>query len=220
MPSSRLLAICLLTFAAFAARPAFAQTAQTANDPPSGDASPRGGPVLRLRVGPAYLSSTIGFGEVPDRSYSGAAFAFDAEIGGPVTSNVTLCLQLSGALALDASADNSGTLSSGGSATADLSTAGIGPSITYVLHPGNVYLATNPALTIVRTSDPGHFFLAKDWGSNYFGVGIAFVVGGEWHVSNGWSLGVAGEARYAAVSGIGDISTMSQYALFFSATYD
>ena len=178
---------------------------------------------MRLRVGLAHLSTTIGFGETGYRNYSGAGFAFNAEMGGSLTSNVSLCAELSGALALDASADDSTTLASGGSPTADLSTAGIGPNITYTFHrfnQGNIYVATNPALTIVRTSAPDHFFLAKDWGSNYFGVGIAFAGGAEWHISKGWQLGVAAEARYAAVSGIGDISTMREYALFVSATYD
>jgi hypothetical protein len=69
---------------------------------------------------------TTGFGEIAGRSYSGAGFAFDAEIGGSLTSNATLCAEVSGALAFDASADNSATLASGGSPAADLSTAGIG----------------------------------------------------------------------------------------------
>ena len=220
MPTTRLLATCLLAGAALAGRPA---SAQTPGQAPPGDASRHGGPVLRLRVGPAYLSSTIGFGELSDRTYSGAGFAFGAEIGGPLTPKVTLCLQLSGALARDASASNTGTLVSGGSATADVSTAGIGPSITYTFHNfdrGTIYVATNPGVTILRNSSPDHFFLAKNWGSNYFGVGVGFMVGGQWHVSDGWSLGVAGEARYAALSGNGDVSTMSEYALSFSATYD
>lgn len=220
MSSVHLFATCLLAGAVFVERPA---SAQTTTDAPPEDASQHGGPVLRLRVGPAYLSSTIGFGETADRNYSGGGFAFNAEIAGSLTSNVTLGAELSGALSLDASADDARTVYSGGSPTAALSTAGIGPSITYTFHRFNqakMYVATNPAFTIVRTSAPDHFFLAKDWGSNYFGVGIAFVGGAEWHVSNGWQLGVAAEARYAAVSGIGDISTMSEYALFFSATYD
>ena len=174
---------------------------------------------MRLRVGPAYLETTEGFGEIADRRYSGAGLAFDAEIGGALSPHVTLCAEVTGALAFDASADDSATLASGGSPAADLSTAGIGPSITYRSDPGSIYLATNPALTIMRTSSPDHFFLAKDWGSNHFGVGIGFVVGGEWKVSSGWQLGVAAEARYAALSGNGDLSSMSEYALSFTATH-
>jgi len=211
LTASGLLAGCLLACAVLAGGTAAAQMPQTANGSPAGDPSPRGGPVLRLRVGPAYLSSTIGFGETADRIYSGAGFAFDAELGGNVASNVALCAEVSGALAPGLSA---------GGATSDLSTAGIGPSITYSFDPGNVYLATNPALTIVRISSPDHFVLARNTGSNYFGVGIGFVVGGQWRVSSGWRLGAAAEARYAALTGVGDISTMSAYALFFSATHD
>ena len=220
MPSTRLLATCVLAGALFAGRPA---SAQTAGDAPPGDASQRGGPVLRLRVGPAYLGASIGFGEIPDRSYSGGGFAFDVEIGGALSPNVTLGAEVFGALALDASTNGSANAAFGESPTADLSTAGVGPSVTYTFRrfdQGNIYFATNPAFTIVRTSDPDHFFLAKDWGSNHFGVGIAFVVGAEWHVSSGWRLGPVLEARYAAVSGNGDVSTMSEYALLFSATYD
>jgi hypothetical protein len=220
MSSMRLSATCLLacsSLVVLAPRPA---SAQTAGDTSAGDPSPQGGPVLRLRAGPTYLSSTIGYNEIADRHYSGAGFAFDVEIGGALTPNVTLCAQLSGAVAFDASAGDAATVAGGGSPGTDLSTAGIGPSFTYAFHPGNIYVGTNPAFTIVRSSDPDHFFLAKNWGSNYFGVGIGFVVGGEWQVSSGWRLGVAGEARYAALSGNGDLSTMSQYTLFFSATYD
>jgi hypothetical protein len=187
---------------------------QTATDAPR-----EGDLVLRLRVGPGYLSTTTGFNEGSDRSYSGAGFAFDAEIGGSLTSNVTLCAEVSGALALDASADDSATVVSGGSPATDLSTAGIGPSFTYTFNPRSIYIASNPAFTIVRTSSPDHFFLAKNWGSNQFGVGIGFVVGGEWQISSPWRLGVAAEARYAALSGFGDVSTMSEYALFVSATH-
>jgi hypothetical protein len=216
MSATRLLVICLLAGAAFAARPAFAQTA---GDPRPAEGAPRGGPVVRLRLGPSYLNATIGFGEAGHENFVGGGFGFDAEIGGPVSPNVTVGAELSGALALDASAGDT-TFVSGGASSADVSTAGIGASFTYTFNPGNIYLATNPAITILRTSSPDHFFLAKNWGSNYFGVGIGFVVGGQWRVSSGWQLGVAGEARYAAVSGVGDISTLSAYALFFSATYD
>jgi hypothetical protein len=219
MPSTRLLATCFLAGALLAGRPA---SAQTAGDAPPGDASRRGGPVLRLRVGPAYLGASIGFGESPARNYSGGGFAFDVEIGGALSPNVTLGAEVFGALALDASTDGSANLATGESPTSDLSTAGVGPSVTYTFHRfehGNIYFAGNPAFTIVRTSDPDHFFLAKDWGSNFFGVGITFVVGAEWHVSSGWRLGPVVEARYAALSGNGDLSTMSEYVLFLSATY-
>lgn len=217
MSAARLFATCLLTCSFVAVRPA---AAQTATGTPVAEAARQGDLVARLRVGPAYLSATEAFNELADRNYSGAGFAFDAEIGGWVTSNVSLCVELSGALAFDASAADAATLTSGGSAAADLSTAGIGPSITYTFHPGSIYLATNPAFTIMRTSSPDHFFLAKDWGSNHFGVGIGFVVGGEWRVSDRWRLGVAAQARYAALSGNGDVSSMSEYALSFSATHD
>jgi hypothetical protein len=219
MASAHLLVIGLLAGAVLAERPALAQTARTTTDPPPEGGASRGGPVLRLRVGPSYLSSTIGFNELADRGYASGCLAFAAEIGGSVSPHVTVCAELSGALAFDASATDAATLQSGGSPSADLSTAGLGPSFTYAFDPGNAYLATNPAFTIVRTSDPNHFFLAQDWGSNHFGVGIGFVVGGQWRVSSGWRLGAAAEARYAAVSGNGDLSTMSQYSLFFSATY-
>jgi hypothetical protein len=219
-PSTRLLATGLLACAVSAGRPAWAQTA---GDTPPADASQPDGTVLRLRVGPTYLGASIGFGEIPARSYSGGGFAFDVEIGGALSPSVTLGAEVFGALALDASTDGSANVATGESPTSDLSTAGVGPSVTYTFHRfdrGNIYFAVNPAFTIVRASDPDHFFLAKDWGSNYFGVGIAFVVGAEWHLSSGWRIGPVVEARYAALSGNGDVSTMSEYALFFSASYD
>src|SRR5262249_12657171 len=127
MSSRRLLVIGLLAGAAFVARRA---SAQTAGDLRSAEGAPRGGPALRLRVGPAYLSSTIGFNEIADRGYSGGGFAFAAEVGGSLSPHVTLGAELSGALAGSASASNAATVTGGGSPSADLSTAGIGPSFT------------------------------------------------------------------------------------------
>ena len=174
---------------------------------------------MRLRVGPAYLSTTEAFNEVSDQNHSGGGFAFDAEIGGWVSSNVTLCAELSGAVAFNASADDARTVYTGGLAAADLSTAGIGPSITYVNARG-IYLGVSPAFTIMRTSVTDHFFLANAWGTNYFGVGIGFVAGREWRVSDRWRLGAAVQARYAALPSNGDVSTMSEYAFSLSATHD
>jgi hypothetical protein len=216
MSSTHLFATWLLACSVLAARPVAAQTATGA--PPS-ESAQQGGLALRLRVGPAYLSTTEAFNELRDRNHSGAGFAFDAEIGGWLTSNVTLCAQVSGAVAFDASADDAATVYSGGLAAADLSTAGIGPSITYVRSDG-IYVGASPAFTIMRTSATDHFFLAKDWGSNYFGVGIGFDVGREWRVSDRWRLGAAAQAKYAALPSNGSVSTMSEYALSFSATHD
>jgi len=215
MSFRRCLVTCLLAGAVFAGRQA---VAQTASEPPLGDVS-RSGPVVRLRAGPTYLSTTIGYGESADRSYAGPGFTFDAEIGGWRSSHVSICLALSGAVALAASARDPGTISNGG-ASADLSTAAIGPSIGYTFGASEVYLGATPSLSFVRVSSPDHFFLAKYWGSNYGGVGIAFLVSKEWRISEGWQIGLAGEARYAAVSGVGDVSTMSAYSLLFSAAFD
>jgi hypothetical protein len=196
MPFTRLLATCLLAGAVLAGRSASAQT------------------VLRLRLGPAYLSTTLS--KVPDLSaqrYSGAGVAFAAELGRPLTSTVTLCAELAGALVPDANAVDSGTLETG-TAAADLATAGIGASFTYT-NPSNFYVAANPALMTLLTD-----YLGRDGSYLDLGVEIGFVVGYEWHVSSGWRLGLAGEARYAAMGGAQDISLMSQYALLFSATRD
>jgi len=216
MSAPRFFATCLLSWSLLAGRPA---AAQTATDTPPAHAARQGDLALRLRVGPAYLSTTEAFNELADRNHSGGGFAFDAEIGGWVSSNVTLCAEVSGAVAFDASADDARTVYSGGFAAADLSTVGIGPSITYV-SPWSIYLGVSPAFTIMRTSPTDHFFLAKDWGSNYFGVGMGFVVAREWRVSDRWRLGAAAQARYAALPSNGDVSTMTEYALSVSATHE
>jgi len=108
---------------------------------------------VRLRVGPAYLGASIGFGEMAARSYSGGGFAFDVEIGGALSPNVTLGAEVFGALALDASTDGSANVATGESPTSDLSTAGVGPSVTYTFHrfgQGNIYFAGNPILSLTR----------------------------------------------------------------------
>ena len=216
MSPTRLFVTWLLACSVLAARPAAAQTATGAAP---AEAARRDELVLRLRVGPAYLSTTEAFNELADRNHSGGGIAFDAEVGGWVSSNVTLCAELSGAIAFDAAADDARTVSSGGLAGADLSTAGIGPSLTYV-NARSIYLGVSPAFTIMRTSATDHFFLAKGWGDNYFGLGIGFVAGREWRVSDRWQLGAAVQARYAALPSNGDVSTMSEYAFSFSATHD
>jgi hypothetical protein len=211
MPSTHRLVTCLLTCAVFIPWPAWAQAA---SETPPGDASPHGGTVLRLRLGPTYLSTRVN--KVPDLSaerYSGIGVAFDAEVGRPLTSAVTLCAELSGALVPSARADDSGTLDSG-TPIADLATAGAGASLTYTT-PWNFYVAANSAVMTFVTNYHG-----RNWSNFDLGLEIGFVAGGEWRVSSGWRLGLAGEARYAAMGGSPVISTMSQYALLFSATHD
>ena len=210
MTSARLLASCLLACAIFGARPA---RAETAGETPAGEGAQPGGTVLRLRLGPTYLSTRLN--RVPDLSaerYAGAGVAFDAEIGRARASTFTVCAELSGALVPGANAADSGTLDSG-TAVADLATAAVGASFTYT-NPANFYVAATPALMTIVVDDHGRK-------SSYFdpGLEIGFVAGGEWRVSRRWRLGLAAEARYAAMGGSPDISTMSQYALLFSASH-
>ena len=127
MSSVRLLAICLLACAVFAARPAWAQAP---GEPPPGDASPHGGRILRLRLGPAYLSTAVS--KIPDlgeERYSGVGVAFDAEIGRSLTPTVTVCAELSGAVVPHATELDSGDLES--TPIADLETVALGASFTY-----------------------------------------------------------------------------------------
>lgn len=205
----RSLATCLLAGAVFGARPA---RAQTAGETPPGEVSERGGPVVRLRVGPGYLSATLGKGELPAQQYAGAGVAFDAEIGGSVTPTETICAQLSGVVVPSASAGDSGTLLSG-PPTVGLQKASAAASFTYT-HPSNTFVAASPALTILRITN--HDSVGSD-SSNIAALAVeaGLVIGHEWRISSGWRLGASVEARYAALPAA---VTMSQYALYFSAT--
>ncbi len=148
--------------------------------------------VLRLRIGPAYLSATLGQQDLPAEQYAGAGFAFDAEIGGSLTSTVTACFEVSGMLAPNAKADNSGTTLTG-APTVDLEKASLGASFTYT-NPSNIYFAANPALTILRLTN--HY--PRDYDSSF--IAALAVEVGSWSAPNG-AFRAAGDSAWPAKPG-------------------
>jgi hypothetical protein len=74
---------------------------------------------------------------------------------------------------------------------------GFGPGLKYYFVPRNVFLSSSLWVSQLRIERPGSYYdTTTHWGA----VG-RLSVGGEWWVSHGWAIGVAGEAMYGRIGG-------------------
>lgn len=170
---------------------------------------------LRLApgIGVASSSETIGANKIEN---SGTSGFFNFAIGGAVTENFIVHLDLSSATVSDPKLKVNGE--SVKSTNNDNSTSILGLGLTYYF-PSNIYVtgAVGTARTEIKSNG--------DTFSTDRGYGVNLMLGKEWWVSENWGLGVAGQFLYTKcpdkpVSGdTSDVKTTA-FGVLFSATYN
>jgi hypothetical protein len=169
---------------------------------------------LRLAPGLGWNSTTSDFGG-NSLKVSGTSALFNFAIGGAVTQDLILHLDLSGVSTSNPKVTLNGN-SVSGVTSASTSLAGIG--MTYYF-PSNYYLTG--AVGMAESSNKANGTTHK----TDKGYGANVMVGKEWWVSDNWGLGIAGQFLYTnspdkQVAGSKpDVKSMS-YGLLFSATYN
>lgn len=170
---------------------------------------------LRLAPGIGWNKTTEDFAG-DSLKLSGASGLFNIAVGGAVSQDLILHLDVSGVSTADPKVEING--SSFSSSASSMSTTLVGLGVTYYL-PSNYYLT-------------GAFGLAKSTitsgGIDYStdnGLGVNLMVGKEWWVSDDWGLGIAGQILYTncpdkAIGGVKPDVKSTSIGLLFSATYN
>jgi len=147
---------------------------------------------------------------------TGVSGLFNFAIGGAVSQDLILHLDLSGVNSSDPTVKRNGTDVSSNYSSSSTSLVGIG--MTYYF-PSNFYLTGAAGMAGASTKSNGSTVRTDT------GYGADVMVGKEWWVSDNWGLGIAGQFLYTncpsktSVPGRPDVKSTS-FGLLFSATYN
>lgn len=170
---------------------------------------------LRLAPGLGVMSTSEKFG-VDKYEYSGTSGLFNFAIGGAISENFIVHLDISAASISEPQLKINGQ--SVNNTTDDHATSLLGIGLTYYF-PSNIYLtgAVGRANTELRAN--GNTYRTDD------GYGFNLMLGKEWWVSENWGLGVAGQWLYTKCpdkpyAGTAPDVKASSIGVMFSATYN
>lgn len=178
---------------------------------------------MRLTTGVGVLNAKDRRGG-QDRTISGSGLAMSFALGGALSPHLILYGEMLVSQALDPKVDAAGSSQALGY---DLNLSGIGPGVAYYLVPLNMYLSATLAFSKVSQSSTNNGSnSARNVDITEVGVGMSFMVGKEWWVSQDWGLGLAGQLHLASMktkpqdAGTDDRMTATALSLLFSATYN
>lgn len=159
------------------------------------------------------LAPGIGWNETSNNSLtlSGASGFFNVAIGGAVSQDLILHLDVSAVSTSDPKV-------SGGGSYTNSSTSLVGLGATYYL-PSNFYLTGAFGMAKSKNTSGGIE------GSTDSGLGVNLMVGKEWWVSDDWGIGIAGQFLYTScpdkqTGGYKPDVKSTSIGLLFSATYN
>lgn len=147
---------------------------------------------------------------------SGVSGLFNFAIGGAVSQDLILHLDLSGVSTSDPTVKLNGTDISSNYSSSSTSLLGLG--MTYYF-PSNFYLTG--AVGMAKSSNKGY----GSTNETDTGYGANVMVGKEWWVSDDWGIGIAGQFLYTncpdkpSPAGKPDVESTS-FGVLFSATYN
>ncbi len=169
---------------------------------------------LRLAGGPGYSRSTVKY-QGADLETTGGGAALSVAIGGSVVEDLAIHAELFGVSAVAPTVSQNGTRIGSGSREDSLSSVGIGAGLTYYFSPTNLYLSAAFGMGRVALRANG------DEVHSDTGIGLDFLLGKEWWVSENWGLGLAGQLIFTSVpsSGDTDFHTVG-LGLLLSASYN
>lgn len=170
---------------------------------------------LRLAPGLGMMSSTEKYGG-SRYEYSGSDGLFNFAIGGAISENFIIHLDVASASMTEPSLKINGQ--SVNSTINDYSTSVVGLGLTYYL-PSNIYLTGAVGIANTEFKANGNTYRTDD------GYGINLMLGKEWWVSENWGLGVAGQWLYTKCpekpyAGTTPYISTSSIGVLFSATYN
>lgn len=171
-----------------------------------------------------FLRLATGFGGAGDKVtddngieniIKGAASTSSIAIGFTLTENLALHAEIFHAVLIEPKSSKGGSATTSDVLAGKYYAGGVGAGVTYYFMPSNFYLS----------GAIGAVVLDADFGIAHFsteaGVGLDFLLGKEWWVSDNWAIGVAGQFIFARVpSQYSDSHNTFAGAVLFSATYN
>jgi hypothetical protein len=173
---------------------------------------------MRVHAGIAStsLSSTSGGTK---QSYTGGGSSFGIAMGGVICRNLILYGTIFGTDTANVDFQNGGVSVSG--PVGRISTAAVGPGMTYYFEHLNLYVSAAFGLAGYAMYGVNDNSQKLEWSRT--GSALELMVGKEWWVSRDWGLGIAGEiigASYKDGVNPGWIWSGGSAAVLFSATYN
>lgn len=168
---------------------------------------------LRMCTGFGFGHSAVEDDRGDENSIRGGSHASNLAIGAMVSENLAIHADAFHVVLFEPESLINGK--SAGTVPGRYIAGGLGAGVTYYFMPSNLYLSG--ALNFVALeANLGGWRLQTD-----AGMGIDFLIGKEWWVSDNWGIGVAGQFVYTLVPSRWDtIHNSFGAAVLFTATYN
>jgi hypothetical protein len=168
---------------------------------------------LRMCGGFGFGYSSVEDGQGADNTIRGGSNASNLAVGAMVSENLAIHADAFHVALIEPESFINGK--SAGTVPGRYIAGGIGAGVTYYLMPSNLYLSGSLNFVVLE-ADIGGWRLKTDTG-----MGIDFLVGKEWWISDNWGIGVAGQFVYTLVPSQWDTTHNSVGgAVLFTATYN
>jgi hypothetical protein len=168
---------------------------------------------LRMCAGFGFGHSSVEDDQGDNNTIRGGSSASNLAIGAMVTENFAVHADAFHMVLIEPESYRNGKPE--GTVPGRYVAGGLGAGITYYIMPTNLYISASLDFVVLK-ADLGILELESDTG-----MGIDFLIGKEWWVSDNWGIGIAGQFVYALVPSNSNATHHSfGGAVLFTATYN